>query len=506
VQKNISLKNVEYSIREKPILQGVSFRCSENERLCIFGENGAGKSTLLKILCGQVEADSGIIDKQGHIRFVYVPQEFDHKYKEVTIEGYIKELAGDKFLQKVFNYGNELGFNIEKNKEALCGSLSGGQQKIVALSVAFALSPDFLLMDEPENHLDIVSRIELVSLLKDFRGGIIFISHDRLLIDAIATKIGEIAGGKIHISEGGYDDYIAMKMERIGGLQRQYDAESKRIKQLSSAIVILQQKAFRGKEISAYRRAKEELDGLKKAHKESARPDDKKTKIKLVGTDQSIHSGKLICKMDDGAFGFEKVGKKARSQIFNNANLEIRSGEKIVLLGRNGSGKSTFLKCLTGELPMQKGEMTWRPAVKWAYFDQHAQFDPEARAVEIVMDKLNAIDEDARTALGKMKFDSDRMNQQVKSLSGGERMRLRFAIVFGLKPDLIILDEPTNHIDEVTWEVLLQACQTSKSTILLVSHDYEFIEAFEPTVFWLIHGQKVEARHKDLNTLLDEIK
>ena len=135
MQKNISLKNVEYSIREKPILQGVSFRCGENERLCIFGENGAGKSTLLKILCGQVEADSGIIDKQGHIRFVYVPQEFDHKYKDVTIEGYIKELAGDKFLQKVFNYGNELGFNIEKNKEALCGSLSGGQQKIVALSV-----------------------------------------------------------------------------------------------------------------------------------------------------------------------------------------------------------------------------------------------------------------------------------------------------------------------------------------------------------------------------------
>ncbi|MEI8062025.1 MAG: ABC-F family ATP-binding cassette domain-containing protein [bacterium] len=514
MQKNISLKNVEYSIREKPILQGVSFKCSENERLCIFGENGAGKSTLLKILCGQIEADSGVIDKQGHIRFVYVPQEFDHAYKEVSIEGYIKELAGDKLSQKVFNYANELGFNVEKNKESLCGSLSGGQQKILALSVAFALGPDFLLMDEPENHLDIVSRIELVSLLKEFRGGIIFISHDRLLIDAIATKIGEIAGGKIHISEGGYDDYIEMKMERIGGLQRQYDAETKRIKQLSSAIVILQQKAFRGKEISAYRRAKEELDGLKKAHKESSRPDDKKTKIKLVGADQLIHSGKLVCKMDAGSFGFEqktkvsgkKVKEDAKKIIFNNANLEIRSGEKIVLLGRNGSGKSTFLKCLTGELPLLHGEMTWRPAVKWAYFDQHAQFDPESRAVEIVMDKLNANDEDARTALGKMKFDSDRMNQQVKSLSGGERMRLRFAIVFGLKPDLIILDEPTNHIDEVTWEILLLACQTSKSTILLVSHDYEFIEAFNPTVFWLIHGQKVEARHKDLNTLLDEIK
>lgn len=500
MQKNISLRNIEYSIREKPILQGVSFRCNENERLCIFGENGAGKSTLLKILCGQVEPDSGIVDKQGHIRFVYVPQEFDHKYKEVKIEEYIKELAGDKLSKRVFTYAKEIGFDAEKHKGKLCGSLSGGQQKIMALSVTFALSPDFLLLDEPENHLDIVSRIELVSFLKEFRGGIIFISHDRLLIDAIATKIGEIAGGKIHISEGGYDDYVQMKMERIGGQQRQYDAESKRIKQLSSAIVILQQKAFRGKEISAYRRAKEELDGLKKAHKESSRPDDTKTRIKLSSGEQTIHTGKLVCKMDEGSFSFGKT------KIFDNVNLEIRSGEKIVLLGRNGSGKSTFLKCLTGELPLTKGENTWRPAVKWAYFDQHAQFDPEARAVEIVMEKLNALEEDARTALGKMRFDKDRMDQHVKSLSGGERMRLRFAIVFGLKPDLIILDEPTNHIDEVTWEILLQACQTSKSTILLVSHDYEFIEAFEPSVFWVIHGQKVLARHKDLNTLLDEIK
>lgn len=513
MQKNISLKNVEYSIREKPILQGVSFKCSENERLCIFGENGAGKSTLLKILCGQVEADSGVVDKQGHIRFFYVAQEFDHKYKDISIADFIKEQAGEKLSGRVFTYAKEIGFDVEKNKTKLCGSLSGGQQKILALSVAFALSPDFLLLDEPENHLDIVSRIELVSFLKEFRGGIIFISHDRLLIDAIATKIGEIAGGKIYISEGGYDDYVQMKMERIGGQQRKYDAESKRIKQLSSAIVILQQKAFRGKEISAYRRAKEELDGLKKAHKESSRPDDAKTKIKLVGAEQTIYTGKLVCKMDDGSFSFGGRATKdtarrdsQESKIFENVNLEIRSGEKIVLLGRNGSGKSTFLKCLTGELPLTKGENTWRPAVNWAYFDQHAQFDPEARAVEVVMEKLNALEEDARTALGKMRFDKDRMDQHVKSLSGGERMRLRFAIVFGLKPDLIILDEPTNHIDEVTWEILLQACQTSKSTILLVSHDYEFIEAFNPSVFWVIHGQKVQARHKDLNTLLDEIK
>lgn len=502
MQKTISVKNIEYSVHTKPILQGVSFRCNENERLCIFGENGAGKSTLLKIICGQVEQDSGIIEKQGHIRFVYVSQEFDQKYKDVRIEEYINTEAGGTLSKKVFKYAKELGFNVEKHKETLCGSLSGGQQKILVLSVAFAIAPDFLLLDEPENHLDIVSRIELVRNLQEFRGAIIFVSHDRMVIDAVATKIGEIVDGKIHMSEGNYDDYIESKLERIEGLQRQFDVQSKRIKQLASTIVILKQKAHRGKEVSAYRRAKEEFDRLKAEQAESGRPEEKKTKIRIANSGEGLHGGKLLCKMVKGMFMFEK----GKSRIFDNVHLEIRSREKIVLLGRNGSGKSTFLKCLTGDLPLSKGEVTWNAGISWAYFDQHAQFDPELSAVSIICQKLNMGDEDARGVLGMMKFDIARMNQPTKSLSGGERMRLRFAIVFGLKPDLIILDEPTNHIDEVTWEILLAACRNSKSAILLVSHDHEFVEEFKPDMFWVIHNQEVLARHKELDALLEEIK
>jgi ATP-binding cassette subfamily F protein uup len=500
--KTISLKNIEFAIREKPILKGISFKCTETERLCIFGENGAGKSTLLKILCGIVEQDAGLVEKQGHIRIEYVPQEFDQTFKDLTIGEYIKKKTGDALLRKVFSFARDLGFDIEKHVEKSCVSLSGGQQKILVISTTLALSPDFILLDEPENHLDIVSRIELIRLLKEFKGGIIFISHDRLLIDALATKIGEIVAGKMYISEGDYDDYVQRKMERIGGLQREYDAETKRIKQLSSSIVILQQKALRGKEISAYRRAKEELEELKKAHKETSRPADKSTKVKFTTNTQGMHSGKILCKISSATFKYDD----AKSRTFDNVNLDIRSGDKIAFIGRNGSGKSTFFKCLTKELPLTEGEVSWGTSTTWAYFDQHAQFDPDARAIDVVCKKLNMIDEEARTILGMMRFDSVRMMQDTKSLSGGERMRLRFAIVFGLKPDLIILDEPTNHIDEVTWEILLHACSTTKSSVLLVSHDYEFIEAFKPTVFWLINNQKIEPRHKDLNTLLEEIK
>ena len=435
MQKSISLKNIEYSIQEKPILQGISFRCNENERLCIFGENGAGKSTLLKILCGYIEADGGSIQKQGHLRFFYVSQEFDPKYKKVSVEEYIKSEAGDGLYSKVCNFSKNLGLNIDHQKAKLCGSLSGGQQKILVLSVAFAISPDFLLLDEPENHLDIVSRISMISMMEEFRGGIIFISHDRLVIDKVATKIGEISAGKMYISEGGYDKYIETKMERIGGMQRAFDNETKRINQLASSLVILHQKALRGKEISAYKKAKEEFEALKKEHKENGRPDDKKTKIRLAQTANKIHDGKLICRIKDGRFMYEG----AKSRIFDDVNLEARTGDKIVLLGRNGSGKSTFLKCLTGGLQFEIGELKWGEGIKWAYFDQHAEFDPDSNAIEVAMKALNCDDKEAQAALGAMRFDSMRMKTVTRNLSGGERMRIRFAIVFGHKPDFIIL-------------------------------------------------------------------
>ena len=143
--------------------------------------------------------------------------------------------------------------------------------------------------------------------------------------------------------------------------------------------------------------------------------------------------------------------------------------------------------------------------VTFAYFDQHMQFDADANPVDVVMKKLNCFDVEARSALGAMRFDLKKMQTKIGSLSGGERMRLRFAIVFGQKPDFLILDEPTNHIDEVTWEVLLHACKVSKSTILLVSHDYEFIQEFAPELFWVIGNQTVTPRWKELGELLDEM-
>jgi ATPase subunit of ABC transporter with duplicated ATPase domains len=501
--KSISLKNISQSFLERVILDGASLRCTDAEKLCIVGENGAGKSTLLKIIAGVLPPTKGSVDKNGHIRTHYVAQEFTKEDLARTIEGYITAHAGVTLMSKVIRFGKILGYALDKSPQKLCSELSGGQQKILALSVGLAVQPDFLLLDEPENHLDIVSRRELMEILSNYKGGILFVSHDRILIDAVADKVVEVAQKKTFISDGGYQEYLDTKLSRISGLQRAFDTDSKRIRQVQASIGILKAKAFRGKEVSAYKKAEQELLDLKSKQAEmGGRPEDKKTKIVLRQNNNALHNGKLLCRVENVSFGYPGM----RGDIFKDITLDIRTGEHIVLLGRNGSGKSTFLKCLMSVLEPRTGTVVWADDLKRAYFDQHAEFSPDKTPVEIVGDELNLPDERARTLLGMMKFSKEKMDTVTGSLSGGERMRIRFALVFGAHPDFIIFDEPTNHLDEVTWEILLDACNQTKSTILLVTHDYEFIQELESKKFWLIKGQTVKERAADLEDLITELR
>jgi ATPase subunit of ABC transporter with duplicated ATPase domains len=261
--KTISLKNISHAFLEKSILEGVSLRLDDDERTCIVGDNGTGKSTLLKIITGVIEPISGTVATTGHVRTYYVSQEFSHEDQARTIEEYILAHASVTLYKKIFAFGKTLGFDLEKNSAKECKLLSGGQQKILALSVGLATSPDFLLLDEPENHLDIVSRLELIKLLQAYRGGVLFVSHDRLMIDSIASKVAEVTQKKVFISEGGYQDYIDSRLTRIAGLQRAYDQVTKRIRALEGMLPILEAKAFRGKEVSSYLKRKAELQELK---------------------------------------------------------------------------------------------------------------------------------------------------------------------------------------------------------------------------------------------------
>jgi len=500
--KTITLKNISQTFLEKTILDGVSFKFDDDERICIVGDNGTGKSTLLKIISGAIDATDGSVAQNGHIRTHYVSQEFADVDREHTVEAYMKKYAGPALFKKIFSVGKLLGYNIEANLSKGCRFLSGGQQKILALSVGLAVAPDFLLLDEPENHLDIVSRIELMNLLADYRGGVLFVSHDRMMIDAVATKVAEVVNKKVYVSEGGYQDYIDNRLSRIAGLQRSFDKDSRRIAQLKAMLPILEQKAFRGKETASYHKRKQELADLKEKQKSAPRADDRRSKITLRHQGADFHDRKLLCRITGAGFHYEG----ARGDIFKDIDLELRTGTHIVLLGRNGSGKSTFLKCLTGAVALTEGSIAWVDNITTSYFDQHAEFDGERTPLQVVTERLRCLDEKGRAALGAMKFDPDKMDTPIKYLSGGERMRIRFALVFGTNPDFLVLDEPTNHLDEVTWQVLLDACNASKSTILLVTHDYEFISEFKSKTFWLIKNQTIKERHKDLEELVEELR
>ncbi|MGH7174973.1 MAG: ABC-F family ATP-binding cassette domain-containing protein [Minisyncoccia bacterium] len=502
MRKSISLKNVGLLYEERPALESVLLRIVEGDRLCMVGENGAGKSTLLKLIAGTLPPTSGTIERSGHVRTYYVPQEFEAADLALTIEEFVTAHAGIALFKKTATLAARLGFPIAKSADLRCQLLSGGQQKILMLATAIAAQPDFLLLDEPENHLDIVSRLELIALIQEFRGGVLFVSHDRLMIDSLAQKVAEVARGRVYLSEGGYEDYLETRLSRIKGLERAYSTEEKRIKQLREMVVILGQKAFRGKETAAYHRAKDELAELRRAHKESGRPSDRRTKISLSRGERELHSGKLLCRIKDASFVYPQM----ETPTFARADLEIRAGKHIVLLGRNGSGKSTFLKCLMGKLPLSTGTVTWAPDLKLAHFDQHTEFEGVRTPVEIVMTERSCLDEEARAMLGAMKFDGDAMETPINELSGGQRMRVRFALAFGAKPDFLVLDEPTNHLDEITWEILLEACNASKSTILLVTHDHEFIEGEANKLFWVLQKHRVSERHKTLDELVEELR
>lgn len=501
MEKTIALKNIEYTIADRTILRDVTFRATTRERLCLFGENGAGKSTLFRIITKELEADDGCIEHKGHIRFQSVSQEFPQDAMTLTVEEYIFSRGSRGVYNKVSSIAEELGYSPTKNKDKICKSLSGGQQKILALAVALADRPDFLLLDEPENHLDIVSRMRLIELLQEYSGGVIFVSHDRLLIDAVATKVGELAGGVLAMSEGGYDEYLALKERRLSGLQRTFDTKRKRLRQVQASLPILAQKAFRGKEVSAYKRALEEVKALRNELGDG-RPEHKVTRIGLHTRQDGLHSSKLLLKVDKATFSYTEGG----TSLFKDVQLEFRAGDRIVLLGRNGSGKSSFLRLLMRELEPTTGTVSWGTSISVAYFDQHARFAVGATPLSAVQASFDCNEETAKARLGAVKLDVRRMMLPIEQLSGGERMRVRLALVFGKKPDVVILDEPTNHIDEVTWEVLLDVCKKTESSLLLVTHDYEFIKDFEPTLFWMLHKKTVVPRHKELDTLLEELQ
>lgn len=498
----LNLSNAYLGFGDFPLLDHTELHIEPNERVCLVGRNGAGKSTLMKVLAGEVQLDDGKLifekdiivtrleqDPPRHIQetvFEYVAEGIAHLSDLLKQYHYISQQMlthySDELLAKLSQVQAQLEHNngwqfenriqdtlklLELDPDKKLCELSGGWVRRAALARALVADPDILLLDEPTNHLDVEAITWLEDLLLNFKGSIIFISHDRSFIRKMATRIVDLDRGKLVSYPGNYDLYLETKAEdlRVETLQNElFDKK------------LAQEEVWIRQGIKARRTRNEgRVRALKKLREErrNRREVQGKAKIQL---DTTARSGKIVFEIEHASYEVE--GKT----LLKDFSATIQRGDKIALVGPNGCGKTTFIKLLLGELQPTSGTIRCGTKLDIAYFDQYrAELDLEKTVMDNVADGKQDIEVNGvkRHVLGYLQdflFPPKRAMTPVKALSGGERNRLLLAKLL-LKPNnLLILDEPTNDLDVETLELLEELLADYQGTLLIVSHDRQFID------------------------------
>ncbi|WP_269933880.1 ABC transporter ATP-binding protein [Serratia liquefaciens] len=509
----ISMSGAWLSFSDAPLLDNTEIHIEDNERVCLVGRNGAGKSTLLKILGKEIPLDDGrviyeqdlivarlqqdpprniggtvfdfvaegVAEQAEHLKAYHAIShlvETDPSEKNLTRMAQIMEILDHQGLWQLDSRISEVLLQLGLNGDAELSSLSGGWLRKAALGRALVSSPRVLLLDEPTNHLDITTIDWLEGFLKEFQGSIVFISHDRSFIRNMATRIVDLDRGKLVSWPGNYDLYLLSKEEAL------------RVEELQNAEFdrkLAQEEVWIRQGIKARRTRNE---GRVRALK--ALRNERSERREVMGTakmqvEEAVRSGKIVFEMEDVNY---QVGGKV---LVRNFSAQVQRGDKIALVGPNGCGKTTLLKLMLGQLKADSGRVHCGTKLEVAYFDQHrAELDPE----RTVMDNLAEgkqevmVNGRSRRVLGYLQdflFHPKRAMTPVKALSGGERNRLLLAKLF-LKPsNLLILDEPTNDLDVETLELLEELIDGYQGTVLLVSHDRQFVDN-SVTECWIFEG------------------
>ena len=498
----INLTNAYLSFSDAPLLDHIDMAIEVNERVCLVGRNGAGKSTLLKVLNKEVPLDEGQIvyennvvvsrlqqdpprDVQGNV-FDFVAEglqeqaqllkdyhELSHRVEQEPSESNLAKLAK---MQEQLDHQN--GWQLENrirnvisslslDSEAQLSSLSGGWLRKAALAKALVCQPTVLLLDEPTNHLDIETIKWLEEFLKGFNGSIVFISHDRSFIRQMATRIIDLDRGKIASWSGNYDNYLLGKEEAL------------RVEELQNAEFdkkLAQEEVWIRQGIKARRTRNEGRVRALKAMRQEYSERRKVMGSAKMQIEEALRSGKIVFELENVTY---QVDDKL---LVNDFSVQVLRGDKIALIGPNGIGKTTLLKLMLGNLTTTSGSVHCGTKLEVAYFDQYRlELDPE----KTVMDNLAEgkqevmVNGRSRHVLGYLQdflFPPKRARTPVRALSGGERNRLLLAKLF-LKPsNLLVLDEPTNDLDIETLELLEELVNDYQGTVLLVSHDRQFVD------------------------------
>ena len=513
---DISVRNLTkfFTIGEN-LLEGLSFEIQEGECVAILGRNGCGKTTLLKILTGEMDYDDGEVFVNPNKRLGLISQipQFPEGYtvedvlrsaykdllsakrKMEQLEHQMATAADDNLLREYDALVNRFqaggGYDMDVEVDKVCNglgitpeqrvqafdSLSGGEKTRVNLARLLLEKTDILLLDEPTNHLDLRSVEWLEAYINAFKGTVLAISHDRFFLDRIAHRVIEIVDGHAEFYSGNYSFYIEEKQARFNLQLKQYEQEQAKLKQLGYTVERMKGWGINNRTL--YRRAmsiQHRMERIKKTEK----PKTEKTMKATFG--EKDFSGDVVFQMK----GVEKsFGERT---LFSGVELKVEGGERIAILGDNGTGKSTFIKCLLGEEDC-KGRIQFGPTVKWGYLPQIIKFShPERTLYDTMLYEKNCTPQTARDRLGAFLFQGEDVFKTVGNLSGGEQSRLRLCMLMDEKINLLILDEPTNHLDIASREWVEAAIEEFEGVLLFVSHDRYFIEKFAERIWALEDG------------------
>ena len=513
---DISVHNLtKFFVIGENLLQGLTFDVQEGECVAILGRNGCGKTTLFRILTGELDYDEGEVYVNPNKRLGLISQipVFPEGYTVedvlrsayaglmkiqrdmISLEQSMQSGATAEQLRQYDALSNRFqaggGYDMDVEVDKICNglgitqeqrsqefaSLSGGEKTRVNLARLLLENTDILLLDEPTNHLDLNSVEWLEQYINSFKGTVLAISHDRYFIDQVADRVIEITDGHAEFYSGNYSFYMDEKQARFDLQMKQYEQEQAKLKQLG--FTVERMKGWGINNRTLYRRAmsiQHRMDRIRKTEK----PKTEKTMKASFG--EKDFSGDVVFKMKNVSKAF---GDRT---LFSDVNLNVEAGERIALLGDNGTGKSTFIKCLLGEEDCA-GKIQFGPTVKWGYLPQIIHFDhPERSLYDTMLYEKNCTPQTARDRLGAFLFQGEDVFKSVGNLSGGEQSRLRLCMLMDEKINLLILDEPTNHLDIASREWVEAAIEEFEGVLLFVSHDRYFIEKFAERIWLLEDG------------------
>ena len=518
----ISINNLTVSYGSWTLLDGVSFHISESDKIGLVGKNGAGKSTLLKLICGLQSPTSGQIDKPVHLRIGYLPQIMEHHrgrtVMEETMTAFDALLALEREMDAIStelaqrtDYESEaylgliermneisdtlnvshsepprvqaertllgLGFKDE-DFDRLTETFSQGWNMRIELAKILLSAPDVLLLDEPTNHLDIESIEWLEDYLKRYHGSLMLVSHDRKFLDNVTNRTVEVMLGHIHDYKVPYSQYVTLRAERLSQQTAAYENQQRMIEKTEDFINRFRYKATKSNQVQSRIKALEKLDRI-----EIDETDNVRLTVKFP---PAPRAGDVVFKGTDLTVGYpQKV-------VFRDAQIEIRRGEKVALIGRNGEGKTTLMRVVAGELDPISGEAKLGHNVHIGYFAQNQEDILDKNdTVMGTLDRIATVDNRTklRDILAQFLFRGEDIDKKVAVLSGGERARLGMAKLMLQPYNLLALDEPTNHMDIKSKDILKQALKAYDGTLIVVSHDRDFLDGLVDKMYEFRDGK-----------------